>query len=472
MKLIPNPITVWGQILPPPNLLYRQATIRPSGGLWAVQPTSKVARSAGRRRWAWIWIDAPRPIGDPASRNVKWMRQLVVVFRQMEVLKKAPVMGVCLTLGARNPQQKIDKVLRAMKTKYGLSLVVIVLPDSYKELMGSIHHIGDVRYGIHTITIPSEKLESPDQRFLPGIALTANLKLGGQNHSVQTSSRLRFLSNEKCMLVGIATSDLVQQNSKSAARFGVVVTSIDRAFSQWPFDFCLQNSDQQTISGLKDLISSRVKFWASQNSGEFPEDIVIYRDKIPPRHFDSVAREELWLIRRGCHSVYPRSSKYRGLPRVTMVLVDQRSQMSFTPIVDVDADGTGFSAAGTIVDRGVTDPRAWDFYLLSHCPDISKNQATHYFVVCDEVFQMRQNRAARVLQEFTNNLSYLAGDRTTAVNVCAPAYYARVALSRLSGYSNQHWLSESGLSQAGLSTVATEPDYRTHQSLENTMFYI
>lgn len=326
------------------------------------------------------------------------------------------------------------------------------------------------------MTIASEKLESPDHRFLPFVALAANLKLGGQNHSLQTS-KLRFLSNKKCMFVGITASDLMERTSKSVARFGVVVTSVDPALSQWPSAFCVQDSDQHTISNLMNLMSSRIKLWAYKNRGEFPEDIVIYRDNVPPSQFDSVAQEELWLIRRGCDSVYPKYLRDQGLPRVTMVLVDQRSRMSFTPIADANAHGTKFPGAGTVVDRGVTDPRVWDFYLLSHCPNIGGNQPTHYHVACDEVFRRRypgfdgQNTAAAVLQEVTHCLSYLAGEQTMAANVCAPVYYAWAALSRLSGYANPFW-GQSGRSETVPNRDAKVLGFQTHRSLQNTMFYI
>ena len=247
--------------------------------------------------------------------------------------------------------------------------------------------------------------------------------------------------------------------------FAAIVTSVDSTLSQWPSEFCVQPPGQQAVAGLNELIASRVRYWSDRNGGELPRSIVIYRDNIPLHSYECVAQEEMSRIRQGCNAVYPNSLKSRGLPQVTMVLLDQQDHTYFNPTVDADPDGTGFPTAGMVVDRGVTDPRVWDFYLLSHCPLTGGNQPTRYLVAWDEVFRCGATggtTAASLLQELTYNLCYLVGERTMAMNVCAPAYYAWVVLSRVFSYPDN----SRSLDIAGRHPV------RIHPSLQNTMFYI
>lgn len=97
---------------------------------------------------------------------------------------------------------------------------------------------------------------------------------------------------------------------------------------------------------------------------------------------------------------------------------------------------------GTVVDRGVTEARNWDFFLQSHAAIQGTARPAHYFVLLDEIFRARYAKAvprpfqnvADVFEALTQSMCYTYGRATKAVSLCTPAYYADVVCERARCY--------------------------------------
>lgn len=71
---------------------------------------------------------------------------------------------------------------------------------------------------------------------------------------------------------------------------------------------------------------------------------------------------ELVQLRQACVQVYPAPDTKKGLPRFTIIICGKRHKMRFYPTTEKDCDRSGNTKPGTIVDRGVTEARNWDFF--------------------------------------------------------------------------------------------------------------
>lgn len=80
---------------------------------------------------------------------------------------------------------------------------------------------------------------------------------------------------------------------------------------------------------------------------------------------------------------------------------------------------------GTVVDRDVCHPWAFDFYLTAHAAIQGTTRPTHYYVLLDE-----NNFTADQLQLLTYRLCYLYCRCTRSVSLVPPAYYAHLAAER------------------------------------------
>ena len=143
-------------------------------------------------------------------------------------------------------------------------------------------------------------------------------------------------------------------------------------------------------------------------------------------------------------------------------------------------DRSGNTKPGTVVDRGVTEGKTWDFFLQAHAALQGTARPAHYVVVLDEIFRARHARssaeaaASDELQELTQNMSYTFGRATRAVSICTPAYYADILCERARCYLSSLF---EGSTNASVTDTAggvgsASDDIKTHEKLKDTMFYI
>ena len=70
------------------------------------------------------------------------------------------------------------------------------------------------------------------------------------------------------------------------------------------------------------------------------------------------------------------------MPKITVIVVGKRHHVRFFPISMKDRSGN--CPAGTVVDRDVTNPAEFDFYLQSHGGLLGTSRPAHYNVLLDE----------------------------------------------------------------------------------------
>ena len=234
------------------------------------------------------------------------------------------------------------------------------------------------------------------------------------------------------------------------------------------------------VTDLQDMFDSRLQLWRKRNSNGLPENIVIYRDGVSEGQYDTVLREELPSIRKACEKIYPVTSTKNEVPRISIIIVGKRHNTRFYPTKEADADRSSNPQNGTVVDRGVTEARNWDFFLQAHTAIKGTARPAHYYVVLDEIFRRRpaqagMQNAADTLQDLTHNMCYLFGRATKAVSICPPAYYADLVCERARCYLSGIFDATPAASvteSEGQGPGANPEDVRIHERLRDTMFYI
>ncbi|KAG5288232.1 RNAi, RNA interference and gene silencing protein (Qde2) protein family [Histoplasma ohiense] len=233
---------------------------------------------------------------------------------------------------------------------------------------------------------------------------------------------------------------------------------------------------------------SRLSLWKTKGKHTaLPENILIYRDGVSEGQYDMVLSQELPQLRRACEQVYPTADTKRGLPRFTIIICGKRHKTRFYPTTEQDCDRSGNTKPGTVVDRGVTEARSWDFFLQAHAALHGTARPCHYYIVHDEIFRQIYAKLipspfqniADIVEDLTHNMCYLFGRATKAVSLCPPAYYADLACERARCYLAS--LFDTPSPSAALSVTETSAaegalqpsaDVQIHLKLKDTMFYI
>ena len=281
------------------------------------------------------------------------------------------------------------------------------------------------------------------------------------------------------MVVGIDVTHPSPGSKEGAPSAAGIVASVDKFLGQWPCTFSIQEGRKETVSALEAMFASRLVVWEKFNK-QLPENIIIYRDGVSEGQYQILLDVELPLVRAACSKKYPATATKQGFPKISIIVCGKRHHTRFYPTQEGEADRSSNCGPGTIVDRGVTEVRGWDFFLQPHACLQGTARSCHYYVVLDEVFRGRQLKPPHVnhadaLEELTNNMCHLFGRATKAVSLCPPAYYADLLCTRLRCYLADQFDPNDTSASASVASGATsqsDSGVTIPPQLVDSMFYI
>ncbi|EEP77627.1 predicted protein [Uncinocarpus reesii 1704] len=475
LSISPNLITVGGRVLTGPNVRYKATSVQPKFASWNLSGV-QFPRGASLSQWTFLFLRGQQ-------QNDKNPRSIAESFRDVArkhgMTVSEPLAPIWLDhpfTSNESPESyaaKVDRAFDQLLAKHrNIRFLLVMLPFEDSAIYNRVKFRGDIQNGIHTVCVGDR---TGGIQSLANIALKFNLKLGGANH-VLDPPKLGLIGEGKTMLVGIDVTHPSPGSSSQAPSVAAMVASVDKDLAQWPASIRLQREAKaEMVDELEEMLESRLQLWKKYNNA-FPENIIVYRDGVSEGQYTRVLEEELPRLRKACERVYPATLTKNGLPRVSIIIVGKRHHTRFYPVTTNQADKNSNTVNGTVVDRGVTEDRHWDFYLQAHSALKGTARPAHYFVILDEIFRARKNGppTADVLEDLTHNLCYLFGRATKAVSVCPPAYYADLACERarryLSGYYDASPAESIVSGETGRGP--SENEIKIHPNLENSMFYI
>ncbi|KAM0362011.1 hypothetical protein ACHAPK_011567 [Fusarium culmorum] len=488
MKITPGLIKVPGRILDGPRVVYKgNKAAGPRFGSWNMMDI-KFNIGASLTKWSYLMISLPgaHDSFDQQSLGVV-MNEFYQALGKIGVNAAQPLSGQRIQLQHPDDPALGSTLQRAARA---LDLLFIILPRANIPLYKRIKTVADKNYGIHTICSVGSKLAKDRGRdqYMANVALKFNLKLGGINQMVENKN-LGIIDQNKTMVVGIDVTHPSPGSSSNAPSVSAMVASIDKFLGQWPATLRIQRPRQENVDDLTEMLKSRLGLWKTKGKhAALPENILIYRDGVSEGQYDMVLSQELPQLRRACEQMYPAADTKKGLPRFTIIVCGKRHKTRFYPTTEKDCDRSGNTKPGTVVDRGVTEARNWDFFLQAHAALQGTARPCHYYIVHDEIFRQTYAKSipfpfqsiADIVEDLTHNMCYLFGRATKAVSLCPPAYYADLACERARCYlaslfdtpSPSAAPSVTGTSAAGGTGQPTADDVQIHQKLRDTMFYI
>lgn len=445
----------------------------------------KFSTSTKLPSWTWLYINSERGIPrfeNPGQLNTS-LQAFTAKLNEIGVAAAAPKPGMMIRLTGNDHEGEIDRAVGELMGRHTPTLILTILYSSDVEAYNCIKKICDVRRGVRNVNVLAEKLRGANDQYYANVGLKFNLKLGGANQILK-ASELGIVAEGKTMLVGIDVTHPSPGSSAEAPSVAGMVASIDSSLSQWPADIRIQTSRQEMVSNLDEMLKARLQRWARANKNALPENIIVYRDGVSEGQYDVVIEQELPLLKKACVETYPAASTKKNLPRISIVIVGKRHHTRFYPTRDEDADRSANPKNGTVVDRGVTEARNWEFYLQAHTAIKGTARPAHYFTVWDEIFAHQKpvapfQNAADILEDLTHRLCYLFGRATRAVSICPPAYYADLVCTRARCYLSSVFdptpaatPSVSEIGGIGRGGLVKGSDVQIHENVRDTMFYI
>ncbi|KAF9894376.1 hypothetical protein FE257_007879 [Aspergillus nanangensis] len=486
MEVNPQLITVQGRVLPAPNVYYKDAKqaqkqIMPMGGSWNMR-SIRFFKPSELVTWTWfvLDIDGQRLQFDNPNDLNGPLQKFTDKLNEIGVRAKPPKVGMRISVDMGNIDAGVDHAISELMTKHKPTLIVGILPFNNAEIYNCIKRACDIKHGVRNINVLGQHFKEAKDQYIANVGLKFNLKLGGVNQTLKPNE-LGIISEGKTMLIGIDVTHPSPGSSKEAPSVAGMVASMDAVLGQWPAELRIQKSRQEMVEDLDAMLKAHLDRWARAHKSLLPENLIVYRDGVSEGQYETVLERELPLLRKACKETYPASDTKKGLPRISIMCVGKRHHTRFYPTADETADRFANPANGTVVDRGVTEARNWDFYLQAHTALKGTARPAHYFTLWDEIFYKQKpapphQNAADVLETLTHHLCYLFGRATKAVSICPPAYYADLVCTRARCYLAEVFdPSSSAASVTTGSGGGLKPETSNvtiHHLVRDTMFYI
>jgi len=202
-------------------------------------------------------------------------------------------------------------------------------------------------------------------------------------------------------------------------------------------------------------------------TGKIPNSILYFRDGVSEGEYEKILTEELQDMKAACDSIQKGYS-----PKITVTICSKRHHFRFFPIDRHAMDRNSNPVPGTIVDRDITHPTQYDFFLNSHNALQGTSRPVHYHVIWDE-----NRMPIDDFQAFVYNSCYTYIRSTTAVSLVPPTYYAHLASARARMHEPIH---DDGFTVSSSTDVEAPPNVddgerslkALHDGMKNTMWFI
>jgi len=174
----------------------------------------------------------------------------------------------------------------------------------------------------------------------------------------------------------------------------------------------LQEGRDEIVKDFSGMIEEHLKVFHKTNQ-TYPERILIFRDGISEGQYAAALAYEHAAVLSACERLAP---TYR--PSVLICVCAKRHNTRFFGH-QADIDRSGNLPSGLVVDRSVTHPYAYDFFLQAHQGRVGTARPTHYICLLDEL-----SLTPDQLQQLVHSLCYSFARCTKSVSLVPVCYVA------------------------------------------------
>lgn len=299
-------------------------------------------------------------------------------------------------------------------------LVLIVLKDKSAHVYERIKKILDCRYGVVSQVLQCFHVQKCNAQYISNVCMKVNAKLGGQTSSLTGKNKgsHNFFSRPT-MMIGVDVSHAAPgSNNPSIA---AMCATVDKDGYQYRAAVQTNgwHSEVLTNENIENMLPAFLEAYKAK-TGAPVEHIYYFRDGVSEGQFAHVMQQEVATIKK----VWKSNNKDPKLKdaKVTVIVATKRHHIRFFPD---RGDKNGNCEPGTLVEKEVTHPFHYDFFLNSHFALQGTARPVHYHVLMDEI-NLNVNR----LQQMIYQQCYTFCRSTTPISLHPAVYYAHLAGAR------------------------------------------
>jgi eukaryotic translation initiation factor 2C len=303
-------------------------------------------------------------------------------------------------------------------------ILFYILPKKEAWLYERLKKSLDCRYGVVSQMLNVSHVRKAAPQYCSNVCMKVNAKLQGATCRIPgpTPTQSAFFKRPTIMI----GADVGHPAHGSAqASMAAMTMSMDRDAAVYHAKcetngFRVEIIQPQTIYSI---LRPMLQNWSKAMPGAKPEHVFYFRDGVSEGEFAQVMEIEVKEIRRNIKETFGTDAK------ITVIIATKRHHVRFFP---EKGDKNGNPLPGTLVEREVTHPFHYDFYLCSHVAIQGTARPVHYHVLHDEI-KMEPDE----LQKMIYHQCYAYQRATTPVSLHPAVYYAHIAGQRARAHEDQ-----------------------------------
>lgn len=413
------------RLLPSPEIQFGNAKVQPVyNGRWDLRGKKFYkAHSDALTCWAIGYYPDGRDRFDQRLID-EWRDNFVKVFKlHGGTVKKNPVS----MLMTEDIGTSVAKLHDTAKKAYGeapqLILMITATQDvgQYARLKKSC----DCRFGVPSQVLQKGRCEGGGNSQLhSNVAMKINAKLGGVTARAVPTSVGTGLGPSSMIIGADVTHPMMGVWTPSLAAMSV--SNDLQGISYWGGRE-VNGARKEIISdnNIRDILTPFFNQWIKTVGKQRPPTIIYYfRDGVSETEYAEVLNKEVKTIRETMSAAA--GAEWKG--KMCVVVANKRHHIRAFP---AHGDRNGNPLPGTLVDKDVTSPHGWDFFLYSHVALQGTARPVHYTVLLDEVKHKPEHLINMIYEQ-----CYQYVRSTTSVSVHPAVYYAHLISVRARHHEN------------------------------------
>ncbi|VVC26674.1 Piwi domain,Ribonuclease H-like domain,PAZ domain [Cinara cedri] len=309
----------------------------------------------------------PNPIIVPMqdSRSISYLKQLEI------------------TINERNP-----------------SMILCIIPSPRGDLYSLIKRKLCIDRAVPSQVVLGKNIQKPNLSVCTKIAIQVNCKIGGAPWLIN-------IPKKGMMIVGY---DVCHDSQRKNISYGALVATMGDTHTSY-FSCVEHHESGEDLSGHFAAGISKALMKYRNKNGQLPTSVVVYRDGVGDGQISHVQNIEVKLMKNAFETFYG-----PGSVPFAFVLVTKRISTRFISHSKQGLFPPQNPPPGTIVDSVVTDPKKYDFFLVSQHVTVTP---THYNVIEDTL-----KLPPDIMQRLTYKLTHMYYNWSGTVRVPAPCQLA------------------------------------------------
>lgn len=298
-------------------------------------------------------------------------------------------------------------------------IMFFILKDKTAMVYDRLKRFSDIENAALTQMLQAQHVRRNQAQYCSNVCMKVNSKLGGQTSRVSGPSFFKVPT----MMIGVDVSHGHGGGGVRPLSMAAMCVSMDKDAAVYNAAVQANGYGVEILQpgNMHSMLGPLVSKW-QKKMGQAPQHVFYLRDGVSEGQFAHVMRYEFKEMKK----VFEEAVGM--VPKITVIIATKRHHIRFFP---ERGDRNGNCFPGTIVDREVTHPFHYDFYLCSHAAIQGTARPVHYNVLHDEC-----NWKVDELQRMLYHQCYQYCRSTTPVSLHPAVYYAHLAGTRARHHEN------------------------------------